>query len=587
MAGKDAKVTIGADASAVERACAVAKTALKDLGTSATAAIGQAAQVVATDLANVALAQGKVSFSSQLQQVREFEASTARLAVAVGRDLEAVRKQHEATGHELGKRPQEVAAWSAEVGKLTYSFDGAAASMKGIAGLAAETGRMPDDYKGLAVELGTVGKVAGDTTHVLGVMHAQSDRMGVSGGIAAFADQVDGLRKTISHFAVKSEQDFLRVTAAAAVLGKGLNPQAAGRVQQAALSFVSANAIQLERVLGRRITDEHGQVQDPTAVLRDYVAFVKKHYGERAERNLQFQLGTEAGSAVFRADYSKVDELAKLAPSAAPQQALDKYLATDAGKRDVAQADLAASSRDLFGSSTKLGGAADKLQQWAANNPITTTFLTSIVGGTLSNFMSGFGKSLSTLMGGKGEGGAVKGLYDVATKGTPLGGLRSLPVIGAGVLGFGAGVEIGNALEDKYGNTDWYHADVVYEEKKKLAAANAEIAAAKRKRDAVRLARLAVQKTPEGVPLLLADESASPGPWAPGATSTAPAALANAAPAPQGDKTGSGADQVDALRSALSGLGITVEIHPAVDVPLTATARMTHSSAAGSQAHPG
>lgn len=442
MGKRDAEITVGADASAVERAASSAKAAWRDVGQSLTSALGGAAQGIATSLAEVAAAQGKINFSSQHQQVREFESATARLATASGRDLEAVRSSAEATGRAIGKRPAEVTAWTSSVGQLAYSYKGVEESLRGVSALAAETGRTADDYRGLAVTLSTVGHAAGSTTHAIGVMHAQADEMGTVGGIAAFADQVEALGDTVSRFAGSSEKDFLKVTGLAAELGRGLSPAAAGRVQQGAFGALAADPLRWERYLGRSITDEHGRVEDPAKVMQELTEKTKRRYGADARRVMMLNFGAETGAAMFNADYEGASKSAGLAPSATPGAAQEKLLATDAGKRGVAEAELAASSRSLLGSSTALGRAADGLQKFSANNPLTGTFAATVATTTLSGFLSKYGGSIATMMGGKGGGGAVGGVVDLATSGknSPLGGL--------GKLGSAVGI-VGAALAAK------------------------------------------------------------------------------------------------------------------------------------------
>jgi hypothetical protein len=487
MAGKgDAEITVGADASAVERAAAVAKAAWRDVGQSLTSSIGSAARAVIGDLANVATATGKISFSSQHAQVREFEASTAHLAVATGRDLESVRSEYEATGKAIGKRPAEIAAWATEVGKLTGNFRGAGDAIKGLSGLAAETNRSVDDYRGLAVELGTVGHVAGDTTHAVGVLAAQADALGTVGGVAAFTGQVEALGDTISHFAGKSEADFLRVTAVIGVLGKGLGDAASKRVQSGALGALSSDPLRWERYLGHQVTDEHGQINDPVKVLQEITDKTKRRFGKDARRVLQLNFGAETGAAMYNADFSEAAHAAGLAPSKKPAEAQQAMNATDAGKRDVSQAELAASSRALLGSSTALGSAADKLQQFAAHNPITSTFLSGVFSTALGGFMTNFGASIAKMMGGKGYGGAVGGAIELATKGTGAGSaaLKAIPVVGAAVAGFEVGAAAGQALVDYQDE----HYDKPREAKEK-AQRDSDMVRQKEIRDRVRAAK--------------------------------------------------------------------------------------------------
>ncbi len=447
----DATITIGADASAVERAANVAKAAWQNAGSAITSAVGQAAKQMVSDLASVATAQGKVNFSAQHQSVREFEGATARLAVSMERDLGGVRSSIINTGAEIGKRPQEVAAWASEVGRLTYNFKGAIDSQKGLAGLAAETGRSLSDYRGLATELANVGKVGGDTTDVIGVLTAQSEKLSVSGGIAAFADQIEGLGGTISMFATKSTADFEKVTALAGALGKGMNPQGAQRAQQSVLGTLQADPMRWERYLGRNIMDEHGQIPaaDLPQIMQDIVAKTKGRHGARAKRILQMNFGNEGGAQLHDMDFAAASEAAGLAPSNKPAGALASYQATDAGKRDVASAQLEVSSINLMGSSTLLGRAADGLQRFAASNPLSTTAATVFATTAAATFSAGLGGAIAKMMGQKGAGGAVGGAIDLATKGAGAG--RLALGLGAAGVALGAGYAAGTYLDDATG----------------------------------------------------------------------------------------------------------------------------------------
>jgi hypothetical protein len=573
----DAEVVIGADASAVERAAAVGKAAWKDFGTSLQSSIGTAAQSVITDLGQVALAAGKISFSSQHQQVRELESSTAHLATSMRRSLEGVRSEYESTGISIGKRPAEVAAWASEVGKLTYNYGAAGEAIKGISGLAAETGRSVNDYKGLAVELGTVGKVGGDTTHVLGVMQAQVDTLGNAGGIAAFADQVTGLSDVISHFAISSEQDFARVTALAAELGKGLSPQAAGRVQQKLFGDIASDPMGWSRYLGHDITDEHGHVEKPEKVLEEITRKIKRTYGKDSRRMLMIQFGSEAGAAAYNADFKHAAELAGVAPSGAQGAAQQALNATDAGKRDIAGAELAKSSRELLGSSTLLGRAADALQRFASHNPITSTLVASALGAGASTFMTTFGQSIATMMGGKGLGGAAGGAVDLATKGAgaPLGGaMKAIPIVGSFVAGAYAGGEMGAALDDWQTQTF----DKPREAQEKVAR-DQDMIRQKEIRDRVRAARGA---------------ATLPGGYTPAAEDSQLARVAGggskeglAALIAKLEKEGESKTDAERIAKAVADAlsKMQVQVTNASDTPVTATIKSSSSATAGSQGH--
>jgi hypothetical protein len=436
--GNDAQIVIGADVSAVERAAAVAIDSWRGAGSSITSALGG----VARSLADVALQSGKVNFASQHEQVKQFESSTAHMAVAMGRNFDSVRSGIEATGISIGKQPQAVTNWIQEVGKLTYSFGGASESIKGMAGLAAETGRSVEDYRGLAVVLGTVGHVAGDTTGAVGMLAAQADKFGVQGGVAAFADQIESLGDTLSNFSIKSEQDFLKVTAAAAALGKGLDPINAKKAQQSIFGQIASDPVGWSRYLGKDILDkETGLVKDPAKVAAEIQDKLKREHGhDLGLRIAREKFGAVAGTRFYNADLAGAAATgAGLEQSKAPQGALAEFLGSDAGKRDVASATLATSARDLMGSSTLLGKAADALHHFAASNPIASTLGSTVAGGTVSSIMTTLGSNM----------GGLNTSVSSATK--SMGNLGTATSLAAAAF---AGWQIGTALDKQFGISD-------------------------------------------------------------------------------------------------------------------------------------
>lgn len=599
---RDAEITVGADATAVQRAMAVSKAAVRDFSQSATSAFGEAARALVTGLADVALAQGKINLASQHAQVRDFEASTAHMGIAAGRDLEAVRAATERTGIEIGKRPGEVIAWSQEVGRLTYSYMGAADSVKAYANLAALTGRQVDDYRHLATELGQIGITGKDAANTIGIMVAQADDLKVTGGPAALIDQFENLGDVVTHFADRSTEGIARVTGAMAALGRGLDTASAGRVTQQAFGAVTADPLRWERFLRHGITDEHGHVEHPEQVLREITEKVRSRYGKDARRVLMLNFGAETGAALYNADWSAAARSAGLAPSGAPAAAQAALLATDAGKRAVAEAELAQSSRALLGSSTLLGRAADAMQQFAAHNPLTSTLVSSALGGGLASFLGRYGTTLATMMGGKGGGGAIGGIADLATKGAP-GWAKAIPVIGAGVAGFAAGAELGDYLEKNYGDEiDAATGDIfgINQSKAQMKLLDEDIARQKKIRDQKRAERafagLRGKADAAGTPLTLlrpgTEAATAPGPWAPvtteeaPGTAGAPATMPLAGHAPGTPHAAPPVDTRGIERAVEAGFkGAKITIVNATGGPIEVAEQARQSSAAGNQSH--
>lgn len=429
----DAMVTVGADLSEVSRA---ARTVVEEWrGASNT--IGSALSGVTRSLTEVALAAGKVNFFAQHEQVKQFEAATAKMAIATGRSLESVRSEAEKIGQSIGKRPQEVVAWASEVGKLTYNFQGAMDAQRGFSELAAMTGRSVDDYKGLAAEMGQLGMSAGDASKFVGTLAAQANLLGTSGGVAQFADQVEALGDVLSRV---RKEDLSSTTAMAGALGKGLSPQAAMRVQQQLNTF-AANPVGWSRFFGKDILDEHGMVKNPAGLLHEYATRTKERFGKRATwfASLPGNLGPELGHAVMglsEKDWKAVEQAAKASPIEAPKDALNKLVSTDAGQRARAESELAASARNLMGSSTALGRAADALQQFAAGHPVASTVAATAAGGVISSLA---GRGLGLLRGiAGGAGGAASAAGAAGSAGGGFAGLGSL----FGVTGYG-GTSVG------------------------------------------------------------------------------------------------------------------------------------------------
>lgn len=462
MAKEDAKITVGADASDVEKAFAKAKDAAHAAAAEMIGEMAKAAKGVVGSFAEIATAQGKVNFHAQHEQVREFEHATARLATAAGGDLQSMRNEIISTGKEIGMQPQKVAQWASEVGKLTYNFHGATEGIKGISQLSALTGKSVDEYRGFATVLATVGHVSGETTEMIGTLIAQADEIGTVGGPAAFIDQVNEMGNALTQFSIKSQADFLNVTAGMAALTKGLDPAAAKRVQQGALGTLSGDSRRWERYLGKDIVDKDGHVKDPMQVLQEITDKTRKTYGSgQTFRHVMRQnFGDELGSAMANGNLAAAKKIAGIEPSGKAEAAEHTMLGTDAGKREVAGAQLFESSNALMNSSTLLGQAADKLQEFSASNPFLSTMAMNVGGAAGENVLGRFGKAGKGLL----EGGSKGGIDITSALGgmNRLGGaagVASKAIAGLGAAGAVAGAafagwQAGKMLDEKFKISD-------------------------------------------------------------------------------------------------------------------------------------
>lgn len=473
----DAKVTVGADVSAVQAAAEAVKKNFKSLGADIASSIGNAAKSVVTDLGNVVTAAGHVNFGAQAQSVRDFEASSARMAVAMGRDLEGLRGQIETIGTAIGRRPRDVAAWANSVAQLTYNFESALEAEQGLAQLAAQTGRSVESYQALAVQLGQMGVQGKQAADVIATISAQAREMKTAGGVAALTDQFASLGDMVTQFSTRGAEGITQLTALVAELGKGLDAASAKRVGQQALGALTSDPRGWERLVGHKILDDQGHVQNPAQVYKEIYEKAKSRYGSGDTlRNVMINtFGAETGMAVLNAGktgrFDQAAALAHVEPAKNAGAALAAYQGMDAGKREAAAVELDKSSKALLGSSTLLGKAADALQNFAASHPIAGTMASGVTGGAVA---AGAGLAGAALKGGAtralGVGAGVLG--------------KAIPVVGAAMVGGAAGAALGGYLSDKY---EEHYGEP--ESKAQLAAMDAKTAEMKRKRDAVRAAK--------------------------------------------------------------------------------------------------
>lgn len=98
------------------------------------------------------------------------------------------------------------------------------------------------------------------------------------------------------------------------MLGKGLKPEQAKQVGAAALQQLRSRALDIERVTGRRVIDDKGQLVDPTQSLADLKRLADKRHGNNQEakrRALMADFGQELGLAIMRTDFNEVDQTSK------------------------------------------------------------------------------------------------------------------------------------------------------------------------------------------------------------------------------------------------------------------------------------
>ena len=223
------------------------------------------------------------------------------------------------------------------LGKATYDGRFAAESIGALGDEALALGRDLGDELPLAAALHGIGTESKSVESELGRLRDMAERVGTVGGPAAFKDTIAALGPLLSGVATDSDKARAKLEALVAVLGKGLKPQQAQAVGGAALQAVRSRALDIERVTGRRVLDDNGQLLDPGKALADLKRIAERRFGKNKEaqrRALMSDFGQELGLAIYRTDFTDVDNLAKSAGDTGKTRAeAEKFRQSKEGKR--------------------------------------------------------------------------------------------------------------------------------------------------------------------------------------------------------------------------------------------------------------
>lgn len=379
---------------------------------------------------------GRFNLDSAIRSAEQFNQGIARTAVAWGQHAGKLKENLTGVSKTILVGEPQILAEANALADLTGSYEDAVGEMQGLGKEAIATGRSLGEMRQLGEVLHNVMGVAGDTEEALGKMRAQAEDMGTIGGAVAFARQIESLSGVLDHFSVKSTESRDRLTGLIAVLGKGLAPNVAGRVQAQVLGSLDSSALDISRTLGRDILDEQGRVKDPAQVLIDLQRSMQRRGLSTRRQKLAWRryLGNQAGSRVFQAfqDGSLSPEgiahVAGLAPSEHANEATEEFRNDAEGQRVSMEL---ASQRKGREAAAPILHAQEAWGHFFAENPITGLIAGNMLGAIGLTLARKLGLQAGRLAGWVG-GGAGEAL---AAGGHAAGGLGAAT---AGAGGHGA-----------------------------------------------------------------------------------------------------------------------------------------------------
>lgn len=302
-----------------------------------------------------------LNLHNAMEQAKLFDGLTARLAQTAkitGKELQSSFQGFET---KLLTSAPELAQFTKALSDMTYDPKSSLAAIDGLGTEALATGKTLQEELNLGRMLHDGLGVIGSTTEELGRLRSMAEQVGTVGGQLAFKDALQALAPLLSTVNTATDESRHKLEALVAVLGKGLKPQHAAQVGASALSTLKARALDIERVTGRRVLDDHGQLINPLENFKDLKALAQRRFGKNKEaqrRALMADFGDDLGLAIHRTDFNEADRVAQAQNQGKTAQEAIAFRNTDEGHRTQVRLEQERNMRNV---GAKLLGASDTL----------------------------------------------------------------------------------------------------------------------------------------------------------------------------------------------------------------------------------
>jgi len=281
-----------------------------------------------------------ISLVAAIEESKRLDLATARLGQTAGVAGSRLQATFDAAEKKTLTSSLAQADFARQLARSTYDGGFAADSVSPLADEAIALGRDLGDELPLGVALHNLGVDAKDLPAELGRIRSIAESLKTVGGPAALKDTLAALGPQLDQVATASDESRARLEALVGLLGKGLKPQQAQAVASQALGLVQSRGLDLERLTGRQIFDEKGQMMDPAQALADYQKIVRRKWGSNTagmRRALVDKLGPALGSLMASTDFSEVAEISKLQGTGATEAEAEKFRKSKEGQRQAAE----------------------------------------------------------------------------------------------------------------------------------------------------------------------------------------------------------------------------------------------------------
>jgi hypothetical protein len=254
-----------------------------------------------------------LNLNAAVADAKALDLATAKLGQSAGIAGGSLKSAFDGMEQKTLTSSVAVAGLAKSLGMATHDAKFAAGAVGTLGEEALAFGRDIGDELPLAAALHDTGVKAGDLQGELGRLRDMAEQVNTIGGPTAFKDTLAALGPMLSGVNVEADGARTKLEALVAVLGKGLKPQQARAVGGAALSAIRSRAMDIERVTGRRVLDDNGNIVDPGKALADIKKLAQKRFGNNKEgmrRALMSDFGQDLGLAIMRTNFDEVDKVA-------------------------------------------------------------------------------------------------------------------------------------------------------------------------------------------------------------------------------------------------------------------------------------
>jgi hypothetical protein len=328
---EEAQANVSKGAKALDGAWKGLKTGIKSLASDALRATG--------------ILQG-ISLAKGVDEARAMQAATTRYAQKTGESASTLSTRLDGLEKRTLTSSPAMLSFSQALQAVTYDSSFATGSLGELGDIALSMGESLSDQLGFAetmrTGLGVTEKLTGEFDRLRGM----AEELGISGGIQSFRDALVSANSELEHIADNGDKARAKVEAMAAVLTAGFKPGQQKSVLTGTLSMLRNRATDIERVTGKQVLNDRGELMDPAdtlANLKRYSEARKKAKGwdDRTYRQaMRAEWGTDVAAAIMNYDPAKAAELAgKKNWSPETAQKADDLRNTPAGQNLARQLD--------------------------------------------------------------------------------------------------------------------------------------------------------------------------------------------------------------------------------------------------------